>query len=74
VIEGKIQDETWYWSLDINRSESGDGIRPNMRYIFDITIRSKGTKDPNITITPEMTDITFEVEQWKEKEAYCVSF
>ncbi len=74
VIEGKIHGETWYWPLDINRADSGIGIERNRRYIFDITIRSKGTKDPNTTITPEMTDIKFEAETWKEKESYHVSF
>ena len=74
VIEGKIHGETWFWPLDINRADAGTGIERNCRYIFDVTIRSKGTKDPNTTITPEMTDIIFETETWKEKEAYCVSF
>ena len=74
VIEGKIQGETWYWPIEINRSEEGNGIERNRRYIYDITIRSKGTKDPDMTIISEMTDIIFKAETWKEKEAYCVSF
>ena len=74
VVEGKIQGETWYWPIDINRSGSGIGIERNRRYIFDITIRCKGTKDPDITISSEMTDIIFEAETWKEKESYSISF
>ena len=74
VIEGKIQGETWYWPLAINRELPNIGIERNRRYIYDITIRSKGTKDPDMTITSEMTDIKFEAQTWKEKEEYCVSF
>lgn len=74
VIEGKIQGEIWYWPLEVNREGPSSGIERNRRYIYDITIRSKGTKDPDLTITPEMTDIKFEAEKWKEKEEYYVAF
>lgn len=74
VIEGKIQGETWFWPIDINRGNKGNGITRNSRYIYDITIRSKGTKDPDNTISNEMTDIIFKTEQWQEKDPYHVSF
>lgn len=78
VIEGKIQGETWYWPININRDadqrSTGTGIERNSRYVFDITIRSKGTKDPNIPVTSEMTELQFETKEWKEKEAYYVAF
>ena len=74
VIEGKIQGETWYWPIDINRDGSANGIERNSRYIFNITLTSKGTKNPNAPVKTDMTDITFKAETWKEKEEYCVSF
>ena len=74
VIEGKIQGQTWYWSIDINQEKYNTGIERNCKYIFNITIRSKGTKNPNIPITPNMVETTFKTEKWKEKEAYYVSF
>ena len=74
VIEGKIQGETWYWPIDINRDEAGVGIERNSRYVFDIILRSKGTKDPDTPASPEMTEIKFETRKWKEKDGYHVEF
>ena len=74
VIEGKIQGETWYWPIDINREKGGKGIERNRRYIFDINILGKGTKDPNNSITQDMSDIQFVAEKWEEKESYYVAF
>ena len=76
VIEGKIQGETWYWPISINRgcNTGHEGIERNRRYVYDITIRSKGTKDPDTPIVPEMAETTFKTERWKEKEAYHVTF
>ena len=76
VIEGKIMGETWYWSIDINRENGNEpgGIERNRRYIFDITITSKGTKDPNICVSREMVQTLFEIKTWKEKEEYHIAF
>lgn len=76
VIEGKILGQKWYWPININRENSGQtgGIERNCQYIYDITIRSKGTKDPNTPITPEMTEIIFEAKTWTEKEEYHIAF
>jgi hypothetical protein len=76
VIEGKIQGETWYWPININRDCGTDheGIERNMRYIYDITIKSKGTKDPNTPIVTEMAETIFKTERWEEKEPYYVVF
>ena len=80
VIEGRIQGETWYWPIDINRDAnqmgtgSCIGIERNSRYVYDINITSKGTKYPNTPVTSEMTEIQFETKEWKEKEAYYVAF
>lgn len=76
VIEGKIQGQTWYWPININRECGSDheGISRNRRYVYDITIRSRGTKDPDTPIVPEMAETTFTTEKWEEKEPYHVSF
>lgn len=77
VIEGKIMGETWFWPIDINRGSAAippEGIGRNSRYVFDITIRSKGTKDPDTPVTHAMLETVFEVEEWKEKEEYSVGF
>lgn len=76
VIEGKIQGETWFWPININRdcSSGHEGIERNRKYVYDVTIRSKGTKDPNTPIVPGMAETIFETEIWKEKEPYYVAF
>lgn len=76
VIEGKIQGETWYWPININRgcSNSHEGIQGNTIYTYDIVIRRKGTQDPDNPITPEAAETTFETERWSEKEEYHVAF
>jgi hypothetical protein len=74
VIEGKIQGQTYYWPIDINREGTGNGIGRNRRYIYDIEITRKGSDDPDIPVRTEMINIKLEVEQWKEKEEYGVIF
>ena len=76
VIEGEIMGETWYWPININRGqgEEHEGIERNNKYIYDITIRAKGTKDPDIPVNPEAAVLKFGVEKWKEKDAYNVEF
>ena len=86
VIEGRIQGETWSWPIDINRdgggsgggpgvgSGVGSGVERNRRYVFDITIRGKGTKDPDIPVTAAMAETVLKAQTWKEKEEYFVGF
>ena len=74
VIEGSIGGETFYWPLDINRDAGGYGIGRNERYVFDLTITRKGTKDPDIPIKTDEIDIIFNIETWNEKEDYGILF
>lgn len=74
VIEGKIQGETWYWPININRDPGGKGIERNMKYIYDIVLTRKGSKNPDTPISQDMAGITFEAERWNEKEEYHVEF
>lgn len=68
VIEGKIKGETFYWPLNINKEDNSYGIGRNERYIFDITITRKGTKNPDAPVRKGDIDINFKLEKWNEKE------
>ena len=74
VVEGKIQGETYYWPLTINRTEGGRGIGSNTRHVFDLTIRRKGCLDPDEELVIEDSETMMEVVEWEEKEEYSVIF
>lgn len=74
VIEGRIQGELWYWPIDINRNSPAPGISRNCSYIYDVTITAKGSKDPDIPVSFKEAVIKYEIEGWREKEDYTVSF
>lgn len=74
VIEGKIGDLTWYWPVDINRGNGGNGIERNCQYVYDIRIRRKGSSDPDTPANSEDIDIKFEIRKWDRKEEYAVHF
>lgn len=73
TLEGKIQGETWYWSVDVGRDDGGCGVERNTRYVYDLVITGKGTKDPDVPSRKEDISIEMEVKQWKEKD-YSVLF
>ena len=70
VIEGKIDGETYWWPININREKDTDkpGVYRNSRYIYDITLTRKGSKDPNTVIDIEAADISTKICQWNEKD------
>lgn len=75
VIEGTIDGTTYYWPVNVNRSgDEGVGIGRNCRYIYDMTIRRKGSLSPDIPIEATEADIRMTVRQWNEKEGYPVTF
>lgn len=74
VIEGKILGETYYWPIDINRENGGNGICRNEKYIYDLRITRKGSTDPDIAVRTEDIDIILEVKKWEEQEDYEVRF
>lgn len=76
VIEGDINGQTYWWPININRgkSTSEPGIHRNRRYTFDITIKRKGTADPDQVIEIEDARIDMEVDTWKEKDNYAITF
>lgn len=67
VIEGRIDDEVWYWPINLD-------IRRNCRYTYRINITGKGSKDPDTPVSTETADIHMTVKEWDEKEEYCVRF
>ena len=71
VIEGKIESETYYWPISINKDT---GIEKGCRYIFDICIRRKGVTDPDITFDPASADFKLRIKPWEEKDEYIVGF
>lgn len=74
VIEGKVCGQTYYWPIDINRENEGEGVVRNESYIYDIRITRKGTLDPDTPARPEDIEILYKIEQWEERENYKVIF
>lgn len=74
VIEGKIAGETFYWPVNINRDEEGYGIGRNERYIYDLKITRKGTKDPDVPVKVGEMTINFDIEKWEERKDYPILF
>lgn len=76
VIEGKLDGETFWWPIEINRSEDTDepGIYRNRQYIFDICLTRKGASDPEDALETEAADINMSIRSWTEKEEYQVVY
>lgn len=76
VIEGDIEGTRYWWPININRDDgiSEPGIYRNRRYSFDITIKRRGTSGPDQVIEIEDADINMEIDSWKEKDDYSISF
>lgn len=76
VIEGKLNGDTCWWPININRKSNSKqpGIQRNCRYVYDITLRSKGSTGPDDPIDIEDIDIEMNIESWNEKDNYSVEF
>lgn len=76
VIEGKIDGETFWWPVDINRQEgTGNlGIHRNSRYVFDINITRKGSSGPDEVLETDAAEIKMSVKAWTEKAEQEISF
>lgn len=74
VIEGEVRGITYYWPLEINRDDGGNGIARNCRYVFDIRIGRLGNTDPDIPVKAGDADITMNIQPWEEKDGYGVRF
>lgn len=74
VIEGKVQGETYYWAETINRDGDENGITGSGKYVYNLTIRRKGSRDPDCPASITDTEFTFSEKEWEEQEPYIVSF
>lgn len=55
VFAGEINDTTWYWPINVNRSPYGKiegkpGIGRNSEYHYNVNITKKGVLDPDLPI------------------------
>lgn len=71
VIEGKIENETYYWPIEAGGE---DGLCRGCSYEYRILIRRKGTTDPDILIDRRSVEVNLNVKPWEEKESYYVGF
>ena len=76
VIEGKLNGETCWWPISINRQSNSKqpGIHRNCRYIYNITLRTNGSAGPDDPIEIEDIDIEMNIEPWNVKDNYSVEF
>ena len=76
VIEGRIDGETFWWPIEINRGKDTDrpGIHRNTRYIFDINITRKGSSGPDMILDTDAVEVKMSIIPWEEKEEQDVSF
>lgn len=76
VIEGRLEGETYWWPININRAEdsSEPGIYRNRQYIYDICLTRKGSDDPDHIIETDAAEIKTIVRSWTEKEGYQVVY
>lgn len=73
VIEGTVDGKTFYWPIDINRT-NGNGIDRNKSYCYDIRITRKGSTDPDTPVSTTQADIKFKIKEWEEKEECRILF
>ena len=76
VIQGRLEGETYWWPIDINREKdsSEPGIYRNRQYIYDICLTRKGSDDPDHVIETDAAKIKTSVRSWTEKEGYQVVY
>lgn len=76
VIEGKIDGETFWWPININREEemNEQGIHRCRQYIYDLTITRKGSSNPDEVVETDAVRLQLNIKPWEEKESYQVSF
>lgn len=76
VIEGRIDGETFWWPININRDESDQeqGIHRCRQYIYDVTITRKGSSSPEEVVETDAVRLQMNIRPWTEKDEYQVSF
>ncbi len=79
VVEGSLEGKKCYYPISINRPESGHfdnkpGIGRNCRFIYDITIKSTGSSDPDTEVSPDTMEIRCQASSWNEKDKTEIKF
>ena len=78
VIEGKINGRTCFYPININRGATGKeaapGVGRNCRYIYDVVIKSTGSSDPEMVVTPADIDIRCDIVPWEEDTGNEIEF
>lgn len=76
VIEGRIEGETYWWPIDINRDSGTEspGIHRNSSYVYDVSITRKGVKDPDTAIGTEAAEVAMDIMPWREMDDRRVMF
>lgn len=74
VIEGRIDEETFYWPITLNRKNGGRGLEKGTRMILDVTLTRKGSDNPWTPVDTGMAEISAAVLDWNEKEVQDVVF
>jgi len=64
VIEGKIENVTWFYPITINRTSGSTGIGRNCRYCYDIVIHSTGVSDPDTEASSDMVSFECNLLPW----------
>ena len=72
VIEGKIDNDTYYYPIKIN--DGNGGLNKGSRYILDITITRTGATHPDGSLEECDIQINTEVETWEEKKDITIGF
>lgn len=73
VIEGKLQGTTYYYPIEIGRTD-GDGIFRNMEYRYDVTITRRGSLNPWTKVESGTVLIKTAMRPWTEKKALTIDF
>ena len=77
VIEGKVQGETCYYPIEINRGSTAfnpPGIAADRTYRFDLTLTRKGTDHPDGALEPGTVLARLAVADWQAQKDSVITF
>lgn len=74
VIEGSLMGETYYYPIDINRDEDGQGVNANTVYSYDITITGRGSTDPDTPAEREYITAVFSTSEWEDTDVVTIKY
>lgn len=77
VIEGRVEGETCYYPIAVNRGPSAfgqPGIAADCTYRFDLTLTRKGSADPDGALEPGTVLTRFSVVDWQTQKDTVITF